>query len=430
MKPFEMMARSFAETHPEGAARALDRLESNDAARVLLSLPSSLVGPVAEKLTPHAAGAILSCLTPEQTRNLLEAMTPRQVVEVLHHVEAEKRDAMLAGIPEEAARQLKALLEYPEDTAGGMMDPQVISIPIDVTVQEAILLLRKAPRQSIHYLYVADRERKLVGVLGVRDLLLSLPRDHVEPLIRRSVVNIEAGKDREEVARIMQEHDLLAIPVVDGEGRLLGVVKHDEVLDAVQEEAFEDMQKMVGAGGDERALGPLGTAVRKRLPWLLVNLATAFLASFVIWFFEETIAQLAALAVLMPIVAGQGGNTGAQTLAVVIRGIALREIMTGAMWKILVKELAAGFINGVVIALVTSGLVFLLKQNAGLSLVIGLAMLVNMVAAGVAGAAIPLVLHATGRDPAQSSSIFLTTVTDVVGFAAFLGFALLFRHLI
>lgn len=426
MKALETLVRSFAEAHPESAAHALERLDPAEAAKVLGELPASVVGPVVERLAPHAAGAILSRFTPEQTRAFLEAMPPKQAAAVLHHVEEAKRGEALAGMPEQAARRLQELLKYPPETAGGMMEPQVVSLPIDLTVQEAISLLRKAPRQSLHYLYVTDRENKLAGVLGMRDLLLASPRDPIQPIVRHEIKSVRAMMDREEVAALMRELRYMALPVVDEEGRLLGVVKHDDVLKAVQEEAFEDLQKMVGAGGDERALAPFTLAVRKRLPWLLVNLATAFLAAWVISLFEGVTQRVVALAALQTIVAGQGGNTGAQALAVIIRGLAVREIVPAAVWKILFKELAAGFVNGCAVAAVTAGAVWAWYGNATMALVIGMAMIVNMTAASLAGAAIPLVLHAMGRDPAQSSSIFMTTVTDVVGFAAFLGFAMIF----
>jgi magnesium transporter len=198
----------------------------------------------------------------------------------------------------------------------------------------------------------------------------------------------------------------------------------------MQEGAFGDLQKMVGAGGDERALSPVSVVVRKRLPWLYVNLATAFVAAAVVGLFEGTIEKVTALAVLLPVVAGQGGNTGAQSLAVVMRGIALRELVPGTTRRLLLKESFGALINGVAIAIGTGAAVLLWDGRLGLVLIISLAMVVNMAAAGLSGAAIPLVLQALGRDPAQSSSIFLTTVTDVVGFAAFLGFAVLFMPLL
>lgn len=311
-------------------------------------------------------------------------------------------------------------------TAAGMMEGEVVTIPLNVTAEAAIEFLRNAPRQSLHYLYVTDADRRLVGVLGMRDILLARPSDPVESMVRRGVTTIRLETPREELAAVMQKTRYLALPVVDGEGRLQGVVRHDRVLGAAREEAFEDLQRLVGAGGDERALAPVSHAVRKRLGWLLVNLATAFLASAVIAQFEPALAKVAALSILMTIVAGQGGNTGAQTLAVVIRGLAVKEILPGTTWRLVMKELAAGVVNGVAVALVTGGVVWAWFRNPWLAVVIGSAMVVNMTAAALSGAAIPLVLHALGRDPAQSSSIFMTTVTDVVGFASFLGFALLF----
>jgi magnesium transporter len=225
------------------------------------------------------------------------------------------------------------------------------------------------------------------------------------------------------VATLMRQGRFIALPVVDADGRLLGVIRHEQALATAQQEAFEDLQRLVGAGADERALSPVSVVVRKRLPWLYVNLLTAFVASAVVGLFEHTLARMSALAVLLPIVSGQGGNSGSQTLAVVIRGLALREILPGAVRRVLVKEVMAAAVNGTCVAAITGGAVYMWSGDLRLALVIGLAMIVNMLIAGLAGAAIPLVLRALKRDPAQSSSIFLTTVTDVVGFGAFLGLA-------
>jgi magnesium transporter len=262
-------------------------------------------------------------------------------------------------------------------------------------------------------------------VINIRELLLAPPRDPIEPLVRRDVVSVPATLRRDELADLVRAKHFVALPVVDSEGYLLGVVKTDEILDAIEQEAFGDLQKMVGAGEDERALSPISLVVRKRLPWLYVNLATAFLAAAVVGLFEGTIEKVTALAVLLPVVAGQGGNTGAQSLAVVMRGMALRELLPGSTRRLLIKEGVAALLNGIAISVGTGLAVYLWDGRFGLVVIIALAMVVNMAAAGLAGAAIPLALRALGRDPAQSSSIFLTTVTDIVGFASFLGFAAL-----
>jgi magnesium transporter len=425
LNALESLARSFVQTNPEGAAHALELLNDADAARIISRLPADEVGPTIEHLAPHAAAAILRQLGPDQTHKLLAAMTPRQAAVVLQHLEEAQREAALAGLPENAARQLRSLIQYPPETAGGLMEPRVASITNDLTVQQAVAGLRKAPRQTLYYLYVTDRQGKLVGVLNMRDLLLASPRDPIQPMVKSEIVSVPATMDREDVATIMRQRGFFALPVVDNEGLLLGIIKHDQVLDTVQQEAFEDLQKLVGAGGDESALSPVSTVFKRRLPWLYVNLVTAFMAAAVVSLFEDIIARVSALAVLLPVVSGQGGNSGSQTLAVVIRGLALREVLPGAAWRIVVKELLAGLLNGAAVAVVTAAAVLAWSRSGGLSLVIGLAMIVNMAAAAVAGAVIPLALKACGRDPAQSSSIFLTTVTDIVGFGSFLGFATL-----
>ena len=260
--------------------------------------------------------------------------------------------------------------------------------------------------------------------------MLASPKESIESIMSRETLSIPATMDRDEVISLMRRHRFLALPVVDAEGRLIGIVKHDEALRAGQLEAFEDIQKMVGAGGDEQALSTVSTVVKRRLPWLYVNLLTAFAAAAVVGVFEGVIQQVTALAVLLPIVSGQGGNTGAQALAVVMRGLALREILPGAVKRVIIKEVTAGLINGIAIAFATGAAVWVWSKSGILALVIGMAMVVNMVIAGFSGAAIPLTLKALKRDPAQSSSIFLTTVTDVVGFGAFLGFALIFLPLL
>ena len=425
---FETLVHSYIAAHPETAARTIESLPPDEAAKLLEELPLDDVGPVAERLTPHAAAAILEHLTPKRTANLLRGMPEREAGVILRYLDVDRREDVLLGLPETDAVRLRALVEYPPETAAGLMDPQVVSLPIDLNVRESIAVLQRAPRQALYYLYVTDRHGVLQGVLNMRSLLLSKAEDPILPMVHRDVASIPAMADREEVAEMMQNRGFFALPVVDDNGRLLGVVKHDEVIDAVQEEAFEDLQRMVGAGGDESAMSPVRTVVARRLPWLYVNLLTAFLAASVIGLFEGLLARVSALAVLLPIVSGQGGNSGSQTLAIVLRGLALREILPGSAWRVIIKELLAGIFNGVALAVVTGSIVYFWDGRVAIGAVIGLAMIVTLACAAVAGAAIPILLRRFGLDPAQSSTIFLTTVTDIVGFASFLGFASLFMR--
>jgi len=426
MQPLEAVLRDLVALHPEDAARAVEQIEVAEAAKLLERLPVGAVNPVFERLSPSFAGEILNQLGARRTTALLSRMAPQHVAALLRQLPQEKQQGVVESLDESSSAQLRELLSYDPESAGGIMSTEVAAVPEDLTVKQAVQSFRKARRSSVHYLYVTDRARKLVGLLSLRDLLLAMPNDLVSPIIKRDFVSVPADMDREDVARLIQEKKLLAVPVLSEDGELLGVVRQEQVARVLQAEAFEDLQRMVGSGGEERALAPVFSVVKKRLPWLCVNLGTAFLASAVVGLYSDILAKVTMLAVLLPVVAGQGGNAGAQSLAIVIRGLAVGELVANTAWRVLRKEFLAGLINGLATALVTALAVYVWQRSPALSLVIGLAMVVNMAAAAVSGASIPLILNALGKDPAQSSSIFMTTVTDVVGFASFLGFAMAF----
>lgn len=425
MNPMEMVLGVFIESHPEDAARAVEALELEEAVEVLSNLPINVVAALIERINPYHAALLVGQLKAQRLGELLHLLPLRVGAAIFKQLEAQTREQLFENVPEADWNLLQELSEYPPETAGGMMEPKVASLMLDLTAEQAIKTIRQAPREALHYLYVTKRNGELIGVLNMRDLLLATPSEPIERFVQRSVISVPATLERDKVVDLMTERKFLALPVVDANDQLIGVVKHDTVLAAGQMEAFEDLQKIVGAGSDERALSPVGTVVKRRLPWLCVNLVTAFLAAGVIALFEGVIAQVTALAVLLPVVAGQGGNTGSQSLAVVMRGLALREIVPGTKLRLLMKEVLGGILNGIGIAVITGLAVYAWYQNIGLAAVISGAMVVNMGAAAFAGAIIPLGLDATGRDPAQSAAIFLTTVTDIVGFAAFLGFAVL-----
>lgn len=438
MTPLETLLRSFVEFHPEDAARAFEQLDKDERVRLFKTLPSRIAVALLQRTSPHLGASIIADLDTKTAAELISQLPSRLGSSILCQMEDSGREALIASLPENVSRTLIALGKYSGDTAGAMMEPRVASLSSDFTASEAISAIRKAPRDALHYLYVTRRDGTLKGVINMRDLLLSAPRDPIATLVKESVTSIPDTMPMSEVTELMRQRQFFVLPVVDFEGRLVGVIKKSDALRASQEAAFDNMQTMVGAGANERALSPVGMVIKSRLPWLLVNLVTAFMAAAVIGVFEGTIAKVAALAVLLPVVAGQGGNTGSQSLAVVMRGLALREIVPGTQKRLIRKELIGGVINGVAIALVTAIAVFgwrmvvgdSVTAGVGLSLVIGMAMIVNMAAAALAGAVIPLILQAMGRDPAQSAAIFLTTVTDIVGFAAFLGFASLFMPMI
>lgn len=430
MSTTESLVRYYAEAHPESAAHALENEQPEDAAEVIDRLPHSISGPVLENLPPVATAQILEALGPDKSSTLLEGIDAHHAAAVLEHVNHDLRERLLATLPDKRKDLLERLASYAPDTAGAMMDLQVASLPADLTAERAISRLRKAPRQALYYLYVTNRRQKLIGVLGMRNLLLAEPSTPIKEIMHPDITAIPATMVREDVAALMRDKKFLALPVTDESDRLIGVVKYGQVLEAVEQKAFEDLQTMVGAGSEERALSPFPMVVKSRLPWLGINLLTAFAAAAVVGIFESTIERVTALAVLLPVVAGQGGNTGAQALAVIMRGLALREVEAGMARQVLLKETIAGTINGLVIGVLAGAAAYAWDGRWALGVVIFLAMIVNMAAAALTGAAVPMVLQAMGRDPAQASSIILTTVTDIVGFAAFLGLAVAFMPLL
>jgi magnesium transporter len=310
------------------------------------------------------------------------------------------------------------------------MDPRITTFRPDATVRDVVRRLRTFQRRRVQDVFVVDLDDRLLGSLTLQEVVLAPSDARLDSLMRAPTPHVHATAPREEVVSELQRHRVTSLPVVDLDGRVLGVLRQDELLTATQSEATADVVTMVGAGKDERALSPPWFAVRKRLPWLQVNLLTAFLAASVVGLFEHTIAAFTALAVLLPVVAGQSGNTGAQALAVTMRGLALREVRTRHWLRVALKEVSVGFGNGVAVAATTSVAVYVWSRSFGLAAVIGISMVISMTMAGLSGAAIPMVLTALRQDPAQSSSIILTTITDVVGFFSFLGIATLLAGLL
>lgn len=424
-----LMVRRFFEQDPARAAHSLETMDEDDALRVLEVLPSELSVEIFPHLQPHFAASLLKGLPPETVGPLAEKLDPQHSAALLLQLSAEHREKLLAAFPEKIKKIIREILTYPEDSAGRIMSPEFLAFHSDVTVGSAVqrirqLSQRKAPSS---YAYVVDRANRLVGVMNMRDLMLAPQDSRLESVMRKDVFSVHCFMDREKIAEEFSRRRYFAAPVVDEERRLLGVVRAEQLLEDVQEEATEDLQKMFGAGGDERVFSPMAFSLRMRLPWLHVNLATAFLAGSVVALFQDTIGKFPVLAVYLPVVAGQGGNAGAQSLAIVIRGLVMREIRDKKIGKLIFKEVAIGMINGLVIGLITAGAAFLWHGNPFLGVVVGLAMIVNLAIAGLAGATIPLGMKSIGLDPAQCSNIILTTITDVMGFFSLLGFAFLFK---
>lgn len=425
----ETIARSlvsgYIAQYPQEAARELEASPPEEIAGVLARQPAPAAAAVLQRLVPQTAAEVVGALADDAFRSLAPELDPARVASLLARLPEEERARRLDLLEQGTAGELRQLMSYPSDAAGAIMDPAVAALRPDSTAKDARALLRRLRRKRLQHIYVIDEEGRPVGAVPVHELAVADASERLADLSSRPPPTVQATASSSEAADLFQRHRITGLPVTDFDGRLIGIIRHDALLTAFEEEASADIQTMVGASKDERALSTPLFAVRKRLPWLQINLGTAFLAAFVVGLFEGTIARYTALAVLLPIAAGQSGNTGAQALAVTMRGLALREVRLRHWFGIARKELAVGFINGLAVAVVTAAAVYLWSRSPGLALVIGSAMVISMVIAGIAGASVPMVLTVFGQDPAQSSSIILTTVTDIVGFMSFLGLATL-----
>ena len=419
----EALTQGFLDLYPGEAARVIDNLPQREIIQLLQSKPAPSATAVFQRMTPDVAAQILESIDAKLAGQIIAALDPSQAAALLARVDQEARDGLLDSLESGVTKELRLLMSYPPDRAGHLMDPRVTTFHLEATVKEARARIRGLRGRRVYDIFLVDENGLLTGSVPLQDMVLARPNSRLTDLSTGAPASVLAMSTREEVVELLNQRRLSSLAVVDLEQRLLGVIRHDALVTAAQEEMSADIQTMVGVSKEERALSTATFAVRKRLPWLQINLATAFLAAAVVGIFEETIARFTALAVLLPVVAGQSGNTGAQALAVTMRGLALREIRLHHWLRISFKEINVAAVNGVAVALTTAAGVYVWSQSTGLALVIFLSMIISMIAAGLSGAVIPMILTALGQDPAQSSSIILTTVTDVVGFFSFLGIA-------
>lgn len=416
--------RYFAD-FPHEAARQLELLPPDEVAAILAGQPHHRAVRPWQRLAPDIARAVLAELDDAHRRVFLTDAPAAISAGVLAQCDAAERDRLLALLDPAVARELSELLAYPEATAGRLMDPIVSPVRDDFTVAETLARLKSIRRRGLRELFVVDREGRLAGRVEIQELAVADATMPLAALIKPPLAVAKELDPREDVVDILQQQPITELPVIGADGRFLGVIRQAALVSALEQETSVDIQTMVGASRDERALSGSLFAVRKRLPWLQLNLLTAFLAASIVGMFESTIAKFTALAVLMPVVAGQSGNAGAQALAVTMRGLVLREVSLRQWPRLAWKEAGAGFINGLAIAATTALGVWVWSRSVGLVAIIASAMVISMSIACVAGAMVPILMRRFGQDPATASSIFLTTVTDVCGFLSFLGIATL-----
>jgi magnesium transporter len=426
--PLLYLAQELVERDAAAAARRLEGMSTDDALAVMQALPARSKSRVFPLLQIGYAASLIRESEPADFETIIRGLDAERAASIFMQLPDDARERFAPHLPEKVRRHVGELLKYPQDSVGRLMTPHFFSMHKDMRVRDAIKKVRSmANRNASSYAYVVGENDALVGVLNMHDLLLAKPEETLESIMRRDVFVLPAFTQIEDAAKDLAKRRYFAAPVVDTDFRILGVVKAESLLRGAQDELGEDLQRMVGAGADESAFSSIGYSLRKRLPWLHVNLATAFLAASVVALFEGTIARFTVLAVFLPVVAGQGGNAGAQSLAIVMRGLVMREIPRSRWKRLILKEAFLGAVSGAATGAVTAMIAWVWYGNAALGAIVALGMLVNLVCAGLAGASIPIALKSLGLDPAQCSSIILTTVTDVVGFFAFLGLAFIFQ---
>lgn len=419
----EPLERRFLQDQPWEAAQIIEEMPAEEAVAVLQRQRTDVLVPVWRRLMTPVAARLMVGLDDERVIELLDQLLPNESARLLASLDEAEQSRYLDLMEPALSAELKVLISYPERSAGRLMNPIEASFRMSMTAGQAIEQMRRARSANARSLFLVDAENRLAAKVSIQDVAVAeanVPLDSLAEPVRAYVTPLSS---QDEVVELLERDRLADLPVVDINGVLVGVILHSALVDTIQSDATADIQTMVGASKDERALSKPFFAVRKRLPWLQINLLTAFMAAAVVGLFEGTIAKFTALAVLLPVVAGQSGNAGAQALAVTMRGLALREVSPRQWFTVTLKEVSVGCMNGVAVA-ITCGLgVFFWSGSPGLVLVIALSMVLAMIAAGFAGAVVPMVLTKLGQDPAQSSSIILTTVTDIAGFFAFLGIA-------
>ncbi|MCB0045004.1 MAG: magnesium transporter [Caldilineaceae bacterium] len=417
--------------HPADSAEVIAMLEPEQQAQIAARIEPVELADIFEQLDEDEMVEVAEHLDTETLADVLDAMEPDMAADLLGELDDAEMYELLAEMDDSSG--VRHLLEYDEDSAGGIMNSPPPCLRRWMTVAEGFEFIRSHYRtdNELYYLYVLDRFGTLIGVVNLRTLILAKPDETIETIMNRDVISTATDADQEEVAQLLARYDLLALPVVDGEHKLVGIISVDDVVDVLEEEATEDIYRLAQISEDAEIFSPLPRALRNRLPWLYINMATALISATVVTSFEGTIALIPVLAAFMPVVAAQGGNTGNQTMTIVVRSLALGEIDLSDTWRALRHELMVGIVIGLLLGISLGGISYFWHHSVWLSLLTTVAMIVTLFVAAVVGVLVPTTLKRAGLDPALGSSMFVTAFTDITGFAVFLGLAtLLLQYLL
>ncbi len=421
----------FSKLHAADIAELINYLDEEDRLRLFTLLDVEKASDVILELSDTSREELIEDLSNEQLTDIIEEMDSDDAADFIAELSEDQAKAVLDAIEPEESEEVKELLKYAEDTAGGIMQSELVSVGHTSTINDAFQAVADAQDavENIYNIFVVDDQDKLIGAVPLQRLITNKRFTSVLDAIEKDIPSVPADMDQEEVANIFRKYDLVSVPVVDAENRLLGRITIDDIMDTVAEETSEDIYRIAGLNEDDTVFNRTADSVKKRLPWLYLNLLTALASVLVIGFFEDTIKYMVALVFFMPVVAGLGGNAGSQTLTLIVRGMALGEITFENAKRALLRQVAVGIANGVAVGVVIGLIAWLWKGIPILGLILGLAMIISVFAGTLVGALIPLILKKLKQDPALGSHIFLTAFTDAFGFLTFLGLATIFIKL-
>ncbi|WP_243385686.1 magnesium transporter [Bacillus kexueae] len=432
MEDMPTFRATFLQLHPYDQAKFFLKLEKDARMLVYAYLSPEEMASIFENIEEDDGGyrPFLEEMDPTFGAQMLENMYVDDAVDVLNDLNKDQVASYLTIMDKESAEEIRELLHYEEFTAGSIMTTEYIAIHANQTVRSAMTILKnEAPNaETIYYVYVIDQEKHLVGVISLRDLIIHDDDAMIGDIMHERVYSVSVGEDQEEVARKMKDYDFLALPVVDFQNHLLGIITVDDIIDVLDEEASDDYSKLAAVSDvDSHDPNPL-SAAKKRLPWLIILLFLGMFTASLIGQFEETINQVAILAVFIPLIAGMAGNTGTQALAIAVRRLATGDDNGESFKKIIMKEAGTGVITGTVCGFVVTIVVFLWKQQLFLGLLVGISILATLTVATIAGAFVPFVMHKLNIDPAVASGPFITTINDIISILIYFGMATLFMN--
>ncbi len=409
----------LSEYHASEIALLFEKLSSDDRERIINILPTEIASEVISEMDEeHRPGELLINLDPEKRSEIVEELDYDDATDIISQLDEEDQEEILEDIDKEDADSIRALMKYDEDTAGGLMNSDIIKVNINLDKKDALdeIIRQSEEMEEFYTVYVVDDADILQGIISIKSIIKAKADAKVRDLVNTDFVFVKADLDQEDVASLISQYNLTTIPVVDDNMKLLGRVTVDDIIDVMEEESTEDILKISGVSEDEELSGTWRAAIKSRLPWLVINLGTAYLAASVIRHFDDTVEKLPVLAAYMTIIAGMGGNAATQALAVTVRRISLTDLTDKQAYNAVVKEFLVGMLNGAANGLIVFCIAMFYDANPMLGLVLFLAMTGNLIVAGLTGASIPLILKRVGIDPAVASSIIITTFTDCAGF--------------